>query len=162
MQLLSGTIWHGGRWRRWRIFATAVAIAVLALSLLDRRYPLPLPNEHRPSVIVTARDGTPLRAFASENGVWRYPTTPAEVSPLYLQALIGYEDRWFWRHPGINPVALLRAGGQWFGNGRVVSGGSTLTMQVARILEPPENATRQHSVPAKLRQLLRALQLEWH
>ncbi|HEU0306563.1 MAG TPA: penicillin-binding protein 1C, partial [Lysobacter sp.] len=72
-----------------------------------------------------------------------------------------YEDRWFWRHGGINPFALLRAGGQWIRNGRVVSGGSTLTMQVARILDMP---SRRHTRTPwrKLRQLARAIQLEVH
>ena len=92
-------------------------------------------------MIVIASDGTPLRAFASENGVWRYPVAMDEVSPRYLEALVGYEDRWFWRHPGVNPIALLRAARQWAVAGHVVSGGSTLTMQVARILEPgPRNS----------------------
>ena len=62
--------------------------------------------------------------------MWRYPATMGSVSPPYLQALLNYEDRWFWKHPGVNPYALLRAGGQMLGSGEVVSGGSTLTMQV--------------------------------
>ena len=89
-----------------------------------------------------ARDGTPLRAFADRGGIWRYPVRVEQVSPLYLQALLNYEDRWFWKHPGINPLALLRAGGQWLRSGRVVSGGSTLTMQVARILDPHRHRAR--------------------
>ena len=82
---------------------------------------------------------------------------PKSVSPLYLQALLNYEDRWFWKHPGINPWALLRAGGQWLRGGRIVSGGSTLTMQVARILDPHTRTPW-----GKAKQLLRALQLEAH
>lgn len=146
------------RWRRRLAHASAVAsLCLLSLFALDRLFPLPLPKQEAASVVVTARDGRPLRAFAGANGVWRYPVEPEDVSPLYLQALIGYEDRWFWRHPGVNPVAMLRAGAQWAGNGRVVSGGSTLSMQVARILDPhPRTAA------GKLRQVLRALQLEWH
>jgi penicillin-binding protein 1C len=150
-------LWQPGKYRRWRITAIVGLLLVLVLSVLDRRYPLPLPHDNQPSVIVIARDGTPLRAFASDNGVWRYPVTPEQVSPLYLQALIGYEDRYFWRHPGVNPVALLRAAGQWLRHGHIVSGGSTLSMQVARILEPqPRTAF------GKFKQVLRALQLEWH
>jgi penicillin-binding protein 1C len=75
------------------------------------------------------------------------------------QALLHYEDRWFAWHPGVNPAALLRAAWQWAVHGRIVSGGSTLTMQVARILEP-QHAGR--SIGAKLRQIARALQLEAH
>ncbi|MBP8267615.1 MAG: penicillin-binding protein 1C, partial [Zoogloea sp.] len=107
------------------------------------------------AVLIVARDGTPLRAFPDRNHIWRHPVRLDEVSPLYLQALVGYEDRYFRWHPGVNPVALVRAAGQWASNGHIVSGGSTLTMQVARVLEPTP-----HTVAGKLRQLLRALQLE--
>ena len=143
--------------RRWAKVAVALALPALALLALDRLFPLPLPQRGGGSVIVTAQDGTPLRAFAGRGGVWRYPVAQQEVSPLYVQALVGYEDRYFWRHGGINPVALARACGQWLRHGRVVSGGSTLSMQVARILEP-----RRRSLPGKAVQMLRALQLEAH
>lgn len=146
------------RWRRRLAHASVVALfCLLSLFVLDRLFPLPLPKQETASVVVTAQDGRPLRAFAGRDGVWRYPVEPEDVSPLYVQALIGYEDRWFWRHPGVNPVAMLRAGAQWVRSGHVVSGGSTLSMQVARILEPhPRTAA------GKLRQVLRAVQLEWH
>ncbi len=138
-------------------------VALLSsLLLLDVLFPLPLPQGRDASVLVTARDGRPLRAFADANGVWRYPAAPDTVSPLYLQALLGYEDRWFWRHPGINPVALLRASAQLLGSRRIVSGGSTLTMQVARIIDPRLRGVRTRNAGGKLRQLLRALQLEAH
>ncbi len=128
----------------------------LGFMVLDRLYPLPDPNRID-SVIVLAKDDTPLRAFADQQGVWRYPVTLDEVSPLYLEALLGYEDRWFYYHFGINPLALLRAGQQWIKYGRIISGGSTLTMQVARILD-----LHSRSVSGKLQQMFRALQLEWH
>ncbi|WP_244813266.1 penicillin-binding protein 1C [Xanthomonas euroxanthea] len=150
-----GVARHGRRWLtglRWS--AVALLSAVL---LLDLAFPLPLPKSRDTSTLVVARDGTPLRAFADRNGVWRYPASPQSVSPLYLQALLNYEDRWFWRHPGVNPWGLLRAGGQWIGQGRIVSGGSTLTMQVARILDPHTRTPW-----GKAKQLLRALQLEAH
>ncbi len=138
-------------------------VALLAsLLLLDLLFPLPLPTRRDASVLVVARDGSPLRAFADKDGVWRYPTSPERISPLYVQALLGYEDRWFWRHPGINPIALLRATWQLLGNRRIVSGGSTLTMQVARIIDPGLRGSRTRTPWGKLRQLLRALQLEAH
>lgn len=143
-------------WLRWGTVALLVALLVL-----DVLFPPPLPRGRDTSALVVARDGTPLRAFADADGVWRYPATPASVSPLYLQALLEYEDRWFWRHPGVNPVAMLRAAGQWVRHRRVVSGGSTLTMQVARILES-ERGTSTRTPWRKLRQVLRALQLEAH
>ena len=143
------------RWLRRAGIAFAVFVAIALV--LDHLFPLPLPDANGGSTVVLARDGTPLRAFPDVDGAWRYPVTPDEVSPLYLQALLTYEDRWFWWHPGVNPVALGRAFVQLVRHGHIVSGGSTLTMQVARIIEP-----QPRSVGGKLRQILRALQLEAH
>jgi penicillin-binding protein 1C len=128
----------------------------LLFLLADRVWVLPDPDRVR-SVLILSEDRTPLRAFADSEGVWRYPVTLDEVSPLYVEALLEYEDRWFYYHPGINPVAMARAGWQWLVNGKPVSGGSTLTMQVARILDP-----HSRDMGGKLRQMFRALQLEWH
>lgn len=140
----------------------AILLLLTAAMLLDLAYPLPLPRGRDAGAVVLARDDTPLRAFADRGGIWRYPVDAGQVSPLYLQALLNYEDRWFWRHRGVNPVALLRAGGQWLRNGRVVSGGSTLTMQVARILDTPVSNRRTRTPWGKLKQVWRALQLEVH
>ncbi|MBW6055041.1 transglycosylase domain-containing protein [Escherichia coli] len=94
--------------------------------------------------MVVAQDGTPLWRFADADGIWRYPVTIEDVSPRYLEALINYEDRWFWKHPGVNPFSVARAAWQDLTSGRVISGGSTLTMQVARLLDPhPQNIWRQ-------------------
>ena len=132
-------------------------LAVCALLwLADSLWPLPLPRDDQARVVL-AEDGTPLWRFADANGVWRYPVRVSEVSPLYLDALLTYEDRWFYQHPGINPLALGRAAWQNLTGGRVLSGGSTLSMQVARLLDPHER-----TLPGKLRQLWRTAQLEWH
>lgn len=131
-------------------------LVVGALWLADRLWPLPMPDDDLARVVL-AEDGTPLWRFADADGVWRYPVSPDEVSPLYLEALLTYEDRWFYRHPGINPLALARAAWLNLRGGRVVSGGSTLSMQVARLLDP-----HTRTVPGKLRQLWRTAQLEWH
>ena len=144
-------------WLRW-----GTVMVLLALLILDAAFPLPLPKTRDAAAVVVARDGTPLRAFADAHGVWRYPASPESVSPLYLQALLGYEDRWFWKHPGINPIAMLRAGAQVLRNRHIVSGGSTLTMQVARIIDPALRDGSSRSIGGKLRQVLRALQLEAH
>jgi penicillin-binding protein 1C len=143
--------------RRLKRSAAVMLLAVASILLLDRIFPLPLPDPTRGSTVVLARDGTPLRAFPDTDGVWRYPVKPEDISPLYIEALLTYEDRWFYKHPGINPFALARAFGQWVVHRRLVSGGSTLTMQVARILDGTP-----HSAGGKLRQMLRALQLEAH
>ncbi|NLB59371.1 MAG: hypothetical protein GX805_13070 [Gammaproteobacteria bacterium] len=148
---------RSGRRRTLALLRWGTVAALVCLLALDLLFPPPLPAARDTSSVVVARDGTPLRAFADAEGVWRHPADPDTVSPLYLQALLTYEDRWFYRHPGINPVALARAGWQWLRARRIVSGGSTLTMQVARILEPHSRTPW-----GKARQMLRALQLEAH
>lgn len=145
--------------RVWRcvrpaLFATAVLIA--GFLLFDMLSPVDLEPLTVTRVVVDSR-GEPLRAFADQNGEWRYQINLEQVSPYYLQALIGYEDRWFYHHTGINPLALTRAAWQWLRNGRIVSGGSTLTMQVARIRYPGQGG-----IGNKLRQIIRAMQLELH
>ena len=141
-----------------RIELTLAALLALLLAL-DLSFPPPIPRD-APGAVVAARDGTPLRTWPDADGIWRQPVMPTDVSPLYLQALLGYEDRWFYRHPGVNPVALARAGAQWLRHGRIVSGGSTLSMQVARLIDPPPPGAGSRSLRAKLRQIARALQLE--
>lgn len=149
-------------WRRFLLWlCCGLAAALVTLLILDRVFPPRLPTTRDTSTVVVARDGTPLRAFADAKGIWRYPANPDTVSPLYLEALLNYEDRWFWYHPGVNPLSLLRAAWQMVRSGEVVSGGSTLTMQVARILDTdPDASTR--TAWGKSRQILRALQLEAH
>ncbi|RSM27671.1 penicillin-binding protein 1C [Aeromonas salmonicida] len=142
---------------RWlRLTGLGMGAIILVLLVLDRAFPPP-PLDPAYARVVLDMKGRPLRAFADTSGVWRYPVTLAQVSPRYIEALLGYEDRHFWRHPGVNPVAMVRGVWQWLRYGRAVSGGSTLTMQVARLIEPYHR-----SVPGKLRQMARALQLEWH
>lgn len=130
---------------------------ILLLWSLDKLFPLPAPGRDSFNVIVVAKDGTPLRAFPDRAHIWRQPIKLDEVSPLYIQSLIEYEDKHFWWHPGINPFSLIRAAFQWVRSGEIVSGGSTLTMQVARILDPTPR-----TFAGKLKQLARAVQLEYH
>ena len=150
------------RWRRSRTGKAVRALVIGAVALMgllwlaDRIWPLPMPSDDLARVVL-AEDGTPLWRFADADGVWRYPVSPEQVSPLYLQALLTYEDRWFYHHLGVNPMALVRAAWLNARGGRVVSGGSTLSMQVARLLDPHDR-----TVAGKLRQLWRTLQLEWH
>ncbi|MFQ5438715.1 MAG: transglycosylase domain-containing protein, partial [Paracoccaceae bacterium] len=114
----------------------------------------PLANGH--SVTVLDRDGALLRAYTVDGGRWRLPVSPDDVDPAYVAALIAYEDKRFYRHRGVDPWALGRAFRQALVNGRIVSGGSTLTMQVARLLE---NSGTGRWGP-KLRQIRMALALE--
>ena len=153
-----------GRPRRLGHYAAVIVGVLLALGALglalDAAYPLPQPVLQA-QVTVQDQHGQVLRRWPAADGSWRVPTRPDEVAPVYLRTLLAYEDRWFAWHPGVNPVALARAAGQWWRHGRIVSGGSTLTMQVARLIDPAlQHDTR--TLTTKVRQMLRALQLEWH
>ena len=108
------------------------------------------------SVEVLDADGRLLRAFTVEDGRWRLAADPAGVDPRLIDMLIAYEDKRFYAHHGVDPLAMLRAAGQALRHGRVVSGGSTLTMQVARLLEDSGTG----SWHGKLRQIRVALALE--
>ncbi|NQY34633.1 MAG: penicillin-binding protein 1C [Alteromonadaceae bacterium] len=133
-------------------------LALVIFKLLDIVYPLNLPENNRIFArVVVDENNRPLRTFADSKGIWRYPIQLSQVSPLYIEALLNYEDRWFWYHPGINPFSILRAVSQNIISGKIVSGGSTLSMQVARILHP-----HHRSLWGKTRQIFRTLQLEWH
>jgi penicillin-binding protein 1C len=130
-------------------------LMVSSLLLLDHLFPPDLSRNRRASVVVTDHDGGILRAFETEEGAWRLPTTADDVDPRYLALLRAYEDQRFEEHMGVDPLAVGRAAWQWASSGHIVSGASTLTMQAARLLEP-----RPRSLGAKLYQMARALQLE--
>jgi len=102
------------------------------------------------------RNGRLLRAFTVDNGRWRLATRIGDVDPQYTRMLIAYEDKRFYTHSGLDLLAFLRAAGQAIANGRIISGGSTLSMQAARLLE--ESGTG--SLRGKLRQIRVALALE--
>lgn len=108
------------------------------------------------STEVRDRDGALLRVYTVGTGVWRLAPQLSEVDATYLKMLIRYEDKRFWQHSGVDPLAILRASAQALCNGRHVSGASTLTMQVARLLE--DGSTGRWS--GKLRQIRVALALE--
>ena len=118
--------------------------------------PIRWPQPEDGSTVVLDRSGKPLRAFTTQDGRWRLPVEAKEVDQRYLAMLIAYEDRRFLKHRGIDPLAALRAAWQMASHGRTISGASTLTMQVARLLEP----RTQRSVAAKLRQMIRAVEID--
>ncbi|NQZ31433.1 MAG: penicillin-binding protein 1C [Oceanospirillaceae bacterium] len=130
-------------------------VPLLILLCLDVYYPVKA--KFSASTVVLAEDGEVLRAFSNAQQQWRYPIDNDQVPAHYLDLLLGYEDRWFYWHLGVNPAAILRAAWQNWRAGSIVSGGSTLTMQVARLMHP-----HSRTLQGKVQQLLRALQLEWH
>ena len=117
--------------------------------------PSPLDRGRDASVLVLASDGSILRGFLSADGKWRLPVEPAKVDPLYRRMLVAAEDARFARHPGVDPLAILRASVQLTVSGHIVSGASTLTMQVARLIEH-----HPRSLAAKIGEMAKALALE--
>jgi penicillin-binding protein 1C len=119
--------------------------------------PLPFASAQQVSTSVVDRQGKLLRAYAMADGRWRLPVDARTgVDPGYLKLLLAYEDRRFMAHGGVDPLALGRAALQLVTRGHIVSGGSTITMQLARLMEP----RRERSIAAKLRQMVRAVQIE--
>ncbi len=152
----------GRRTGRWLILAAAllllapvVAYGAVRLSMAAMGPP-PLAAAAQVSVTVLDRDGDLLRAFTTPEGRWRLPVEPDEVDPRYLAMLMAFEDRRFPSHGGVDPLAVARAAYQLARHGRIISGASTLTMQVARLLEGEHDRT----IAGKWRQAVRALQLE--
>ncbi len=142
--------------------ATAFAGVVMAVSFVsayfvfDHYNPLAFDGTTEVSTEVVDVDGKLLRAFVTKKGRWRFRAKLEDVDSEYTKLLIAYEDKRFWTHSGVDPRAMLRAAGQFIVNGRIVSGGSTITMQLARLLEPRKS----RSLKSKLRQMARAIQIE--
>ncbi len=136
--------------------AAGLTLAAATLWQLDRAFPPPLPERITVSAEVLDRDGPLLRAFATPDGYWRLATDLDRVDKPFLDMLVAYEDKRFWDHRGIDFLAIGRAALQFATSGHIVSGGSTLSMQLARLIEPRES----RNLAAKLRQVLRALQIE--
>jgi penicillin-binding protein 1C len=134
--------------------AVVTLVVVIALSVISLG-PAPL-GVVDVSTAVLDRDGRLLRAYSTLDGRWRLPAEVKDVDQRYIDMLLAYEDKHFRQHPGVDPFAFARALAQFVRNGRIVSGGSTLTMQVARLLEP----RTKRSLLAKLRQTVRAIEIE--
>jgi penicillin-binding protein 1C len=149
-------------WRRLRPAAAVLAVTGLILAGVFTAWvvslgPLPLEQARQVSTTVVDRNGKLLRAYAMADGRWRLPVdAKTGVDPGYLKLLLAYEDRRFRSHGGVDPFALVRAALQLVTRGHIVSGGSTITMQLARLMEP----RRERSISAKLRQMVRALEIE--
>jgi penicillin-binding protein 1C len=147
--------------KAWRFTLASLAGAAFLAALAGGAYVYslgrpPLGKDLETSHIVLDREGKLLRAYATSEGRWRLPATVKDVDPRFLKLLFAYEDKRFYEHDGVDPLALGRAAFQFVTSGHIVSGASTLTMQIARLLEPREH----RSLGAKLRQITRAFELE--
>jgi penicillin-binding protein 1C len=134
----------------------AASIAAAAGAWIFALGPAPLGDKLDYSTVVLDRSDRLLRAYVTEDGRWRLPTTVDAIDPRFPGILLAYEDKRFWSHRGVDPLALLRAATQLIESRRIISGGSTLTMQVARLIEP----RHERSLAVKLREMVRAIELE--
>jgi penicillin-binding protein 1C len=154
-----GRIRRVARWAAAGVVAVLAGGAAVAVLLFVQVASVPATRtsaEVAVSKAVLARDGALLRAFQTPDDRWRLPVSLNDVDPLYIRMLLAYEDRRFHAHAGVDPRAVLRAGAQSLGAGRIVSGASTLTMQTARLTM--ERSTR--GLASKWRQVVLALALE--
>ncbi|NBX18538.1 MAG: penicillin-binding protein 1C [Proteobacteria bacterium] len=133
----------------------AACIILAAPKILALIIPLPARLSECPSKSVLFNDGIPAHVFLSCDGKWRMPVKLEHVDPRYTESLIQFEDKRFHWHFGLDPFALFRALAQNIKAGHTVSGGSTLTMQVVRVLEP-----RPRTLISKAIEAVRALQFE--
>ncbi len=153
------------RLRRWAIRLSVAAPILIALAVggffaLSARFPYPEWKiadalGRRQSALVTDREGRLLRSFLGEDDSRLHPTEAADVSPHVIAALIAVEDERFHLHPGVDPISVARAAYGNLRRGRIVSGASTITMQVVRLVEPRPRTYRSKGIEA-----FRALQLE--
>ncbi len=147
--------------RGWFWLAASAAAVVIAMGAVfgmvaASLQPLDMAAANERSTVVLDRNDRLLRAYTTPDGRWRLPLSMAEVDERYLRLLMGYEDRRFYSHAGVDGLALLRAAGQVVRQRRIVSGGSTISMQVARLIEGREK----RSLWSKLHQALRAIEIE--
>ncbi len=150
------------QWRHRLKLAAAIVSGLVLLTmaaglLADALFPPYMGRLRDHSTLVLASDDSVLRAFATADGAWRFPAKVKAIDPKFFRYLKTFEDKRFGWHPGVDPLAIMRAGYQAVSAGEVVSGASTLTMQTARLLEP-----RPRGLAAKIIEVLRAMQLTWH
>src|SRR5688572_20078097 len=109
---------------------------ILFLVFLFFNLLFPLRNLPSYSPVITDKDGNMMRAFLSTDDKWRMKTGVEEINPLLEKTILYKEDKYFYYHPGVNPVAVGRAFVNNIIQGKKTSGASTITMQVARLLYP--------------------------
>lgn len=143
-----------GRARLRRFVVVFLAFAA-AIAALDALFPPPISRANEVSALVADRNGYWLHAFATKEGRWRFSADLDDVDPVFIRELVAIEDKRFWSHWGVDPIAVARAGLGAARSGRIVSGASTITMQTARLLEP-----RRRNLGSKLIEMVRAAQLE--
>ena len=133
-----------------------IAIFTAFVIFIACNFLFPLPDKIEYSTIVTDNKGEVIHAFLTHDEKWRMKTNLHEISPLLRKTIVAKEDKYFFNHPGINPIAMVRAFAKNTFQLKRTSGASTITMQVAKALEPkPRNYLN------KFIEIFRAFQLEW-
>src|SRR6201991_4792961 len=143
------------KWKRW-LKISVVGLSSIFILFLLLNWLFPLSDQVEYSTIVTDDKGAVVHAFLTHDQQWRMKTELTEISPLLRKTIIEKEDKYFYRHPGVNPLAMARAFAKNIFRMRRTSGASTITMQVARSLEP-----KKRTYWNKLVEVFRAFQLEW-
>ncbi len=139
----------------WKHSLGILLLLFITFLLLDWCFPTPSHIDY--ATVITDKQGKTAHAFLSKDDKWRMKALPEEISPLLEKAILYKEDKYFYYHPGVNPIAIGRAAFNNIVKGKRTSGASTITMQLARLLEP-----RQRTYSSKLIEVFRAMQLEWH
>ena len=134
---------------------TIISLVALIITFFILHFVFPLPDKIEYSTIVTDEKGEVIHAFITSDDKWRMKTTLNEISPLLKKTIINKEDKYFYKHPGVNPLAMGRAFLNNVFRLKRTSGASTITMQVARALEP-----KRRTYINKTIEVFRALQLE--
>jgi len=109
------------------------------------------------SRVIKAQDGSWLYTETNDGDKWRFAVDLKQIDPNYIDILLNFEDKNFYSHFGIDILAMFRAVSQLVVNQRIISGGSTITMQLARLLKP-----KPRTISSKLIEMVNALQLEMH
>ena len=151
----------GHRFRVRILLGTLATVSIGGLIAAGAYVSRPLDASRLDDVATTvlAADGRLLELRLNSEGRWRERVALDEIDPDLVAAMLAYEDRRFHSHVGVDPIAIARAALSVVTTGRVVSGASSVTMQVARLLEP---ALHKRSLAAKFRQMWYALRLEYH
>ena len=146
-------------WKKFHLKSLArkliISIAVLISLYILLNLIFPLPDQVEYSVIITDDRGEVIHAFLTKDQQWRMKTDLSEISPLLKKTIIEKEDKYFYRHPGFNLLSIARAAFSNLIHLKRASGASTITMQVARALEP-----RKRNLFSKCVEVFRAVQLE--
>ena len=140
--------------QKYLLLTIIVILVIFVFTLLI----IPFPSNKlspEPSTVIVDKNGKILRITLAADQMWRIPIKAEDISPALKMAVLTYEDRHFYYHCGINPISIVRA---LFANiraGKIVQGGSTITMQIARMMEP-----KPRTIKNKLIEMFRAVQLE--